>query len=218
MEGEIDIIDPDTDPDLVEPDIYTDPNADYDERYDGDGPFVRTVSQYPSIPSRRLEIPDTRYNNYSNVIKKTKETSEQESDQASNSLGMDWDENHEARFVKWVMDQKRIRQREEHKLEQEREILYQERCNIEEQKKALGTRESKLAEVRDLIPSAAELKSMGIEFTQAIAWINVIREYASKKMVDERTATWRLAEDLKIGKNSVVWKTRFIMLRINWLY
>jgi hypothetical protein len=38
---------------------------------------------------------------------------------------------------------------------------------------------------------------MGVGFTHAIAWINVIREYASKKMVDERTATWRLAEDLK---------------------
>jgi len=189
---EIDILDADS-----EPDIYTDPNADYDERYDADGPFVRTVNQYPNIPSRRLEIPDTRYNNYSNVIKGTKETSEEESDQASNSLGMDWDESHEAIFVKWVMNQKRIRQREEHKLEEERAILYQERCSIEEQKKALETREAKLSEVKDLIPSAAELKSMGVEFTQAIAWISVIREYASKKMVDERTATWRLAEDLK---------------------
>ena len=67
---EIDILDADS-----EPDIYTDPNADYDERYDADGPFVRTVNQYPNIPFRRLEIPDTRYNNYSNVIKGTKETS-----------------------------------------------------------------------------------------------------------------------------------------------
>ena len=38
---------------------------------------------------------------------------------------------------------------------------------------------------------------MGIEFPHANAWINVIREYASKKMVDERSAVWRLAEDLK---------------------
>jgi hypothetical protein len=38
---------------------------------------------------------------------------------------------------------------------------------------------------------------MGVEFIHAIAWINVIREYASKKIVDERTAAWRLAEDLK---------------------
>ncbi|MGC2575446.1 MAG: hypothetical protein WA364_28395 [Candidatus Nitrosopolaris sp.] len=171
---EIDIIDADS-----EPDNYMDPNADYDERYDGDGTSVRTVNQYPNIPSRRREIPNTRYNNYSHVIKETKETSEEESDQASNSLRMDWDENHEARFVKWLMDQKRIRQREEHRRGESDVIL--ERCNIEEQKKAIGTRESKLAEVKDLIPSAAKLKSMGIEFTHAIAWISVIREYASKK-------------------------------------
>jgi hypothetical protein len=107
---EIDIIDADS-----EPDNYKDPNADYDERYDDDGTSVRIVNQYPNIPSRRREIPDTRYNNYSHVIEETKETSEEESDQASNSLRMDWDENHEARFVKWVMDQKRIRQREEHR-------------------------------------------------------------------------------------------------------
>jgi hypothetical protein len=165
MERQIDIIDPDTDPDLVEPDIYTNPNADYDKRYDGDGPFVRTVNQYPNIPSRRLEIPGTRYNNYSNVIKGTKETSEEESDPASNSLGIDWDENHETRFVKWVMDQKRIRQQEEHKLEEERARIYQERSSIEDQKRVLEVREAKLFEVKDLIPSAAELKSMGIEFT-----------------------------------------------------
>ena len=66
--------------------------------------------------------------------------------------------------------------------------------NLEEQKRNF---EAKVAEVKDLIPSARELKSMGVEFTHAIGWINVIREYASKKMVDERTATWRLAEDLK---------------------
>jgi hypothetical protein len=77
---EIDILDADS-----EPDIYMDPNADYDEEYDGDGPFVRTVNQYPNIPSRRLQIPGTRYNNYSHAIKGTKETSEEE----SNSLGMD---------------------------------------------------------------------------------------------------------------------------------
>jgi len=42
---------------------------------------------------------------------------------------------------------------------------------------------------------------MGIEFTHAIAWISVIREYASKRMVDERTAVWRLAEGLKLARD-----------------
>jgi hypothetical protein len=95
------------------------------------------------------------------------------------------------------LNQKWIRQQEEQKLEEERAMLYQERCSIEDQKRVLEAREAKLSEVKNLIPSAAELKSMGIEFIHAVAWINVIREYAAKKMVDERTATWRLAEDLK---------------------
>jgi hypothetical protein len=196
--GDIDILDTDS-----EPDIYTDPNADYDEGSDGikgerrfNYQYTNTINAFPN-----------NFNPYANnfnqqisrphVIKETKETSEEELDQVSNPLGMDWDENHDTRFVKWVMDQKRIRQQEEHKLEEEKAILYQERSSIEVQKTVLEAREAKLSEVKDLISSAAELKSMGIEFTHAIAWINVIREYASKKMIDERTAVWRLAEDLK---------------------
>ena len=31
-----DILDESNDPDLVEPDIYNDPDADYDENFDGD--------------------------------------------------------------------------------------------------------------------------------------------------------------------------------------
>src|SRR5215472_16138283 len=114
-------------------------------------------------------------------------------------LGIDWDddEDHQARFVKWVLNEKKIRQQEERKLEEGWRLLINERNSLEEQKRNLEAREAKLHEVKDLIPSAAELKSMGVDFIQAIAWINVIREYASKKMVDERTATWRLAEDLK---------------------
>jgi hypothetical protein len=95
------------------------------------------------------------------------------------------------------MSEKRIRQESERKLQEEWGILVQEKNNLEEQKRNLEHREAKLSEVIDLIPSAKELKSMGVEFTYAIAWINTIREYASKKMIDERSATWRLAEDLK---------------------
>jgi DNA polymerase I-like protein with 3'-5' exonuclease and polymerase domains len=76
-------------------------------------------------------------------------------------------------------------------------ILSIERNNLEEQKRTFEVRESKYLEVKDLIPSAAELKSMGVDFTLINAFINVIKEYASKKMIDERAATWNLAEDLK---------------------
>jgi hypothetical protein len=76
-------------------------------------------------------------------------------------------------------------------------MLYQEGRSIEDQKRVLETREAKLSEVKDLIPSAAELKSMGVGFSHINSWINVIGKYASQKMIDERTAVWRLAQDLK---------------------
>jgi hypothetical protein len=70
---------------------------------------------------------------------------------------MDWDENHESRFVKWIMDQKRIRQQEEHKLEKQWGLLINERNSLEEQKRNIEAREAKISEVRDLIPSAQQL-------------------------------------------------------------
>jgi orotate phosphoribosyltransferase-like protein len=179
-------------------DVLTDPNADYDERYDGVSGERRF--NYDSYPGR-LDISDTGHHNY--VTKKTKENEESYRSRSSTSnledtsLGIDWDENHQARFVKWVMDEKKRRQEEERKLEEGWRLLVNERNSLEEQERNLEAREAKHSEVKDLIPSAAELKSMGVEFSHAIAWISVIREYASQKMIDERTAVWRLAQDLK---------------------
>lgn len=190
-----------------ESDVYTDPNADYDERYDGLEGERRFNYQNPMFPKQRLDISDTGHHNY--VTKKTKETEENSEEpyqsrssapdfeDSSLGLGIDWDSNYQARFVRWVMYEKKRRQESERKLQEQWGILIQERNNLEAAKRDLEAREAKLAEIKDLIPSAKELKSMGVEFTHAIAWINVIREYASKKMVDERTAAWRLAEDLK---------------------
>jgi orotate phosphoribosyltransferase-like protein len=190
-------------------DVFTDPNVDYDETYYGVQGERRFANQYPTFPkpSRRLEISDTDYDNrVVTKIKKVEENSEESyqhqprisaSEDSSLGLGIDWDSNHQTRFVKWVMYEKKLRQGEERKIQEQWGGLLQERNSLEDLKRDLDARETKLSEVKDLIPSAAELKSMGVEFSHAIAWINVIREYASKKMVDERTATWKLAEDLK---------------------
>ena len=115
------------------------------------------------------------------------------------SLGIDWDsdKNHQARFVKWVMSEKRLMQISKRKLQEGWSMLAIEEKNLEEWERNFQARESKYLEVKDLIPSAAELKSMGVDFTLINAFINVIKEYASKKMIDERAATWQLAEDLK---------------------
>ncbi|MGC2575261.1 MAG: hypothetical protein WA364_27460 [Candidatus Nitrosopolaris sp.] len=149
----LDPVDPNSDPDFDQ-DVFTDPNADYDPDFDGGkGEHRFKLNPYPT--PRRIEIPDRRtsHNNY--VIKKTKEIEEnsEESYQSRSStsnpedhtsLGIDWDENHQARFVKWVMDQKKIRQQEERKLQEQWGILVQEKNNLEQQKRDLEVREASL--------------------------------------------------------------------------
>jgi hypothetical protein len=173
----IDLQEIDFDDTPVDPDIFTD-DVDFIPEYDGvegfNYQYINTMNPYPNstFPNTNIPFPNS-INPYPNIFNQqvsrhvVEETKKEESDQTStskNMLGMDW-ENHEARFVKWVLDQKRIRQREEHKLEEERAMLYQERSSIEDQKRVLEAREAKLSEVKDLIPSAAELKSMGVGFS-----------------------------------------------------
>jgi hypothetical protein len=104
-----------------ESDVYTDPNTDYDEGFDGIKGERRFNYQYTNTMNPFPNNCNPHANNFNqqisrpHVIEETKEFL----DQASNSLGMDWDENHESRFVKWVMDQKSIRQKEERKLEED---------------------------------------------------------------------------------------------------
>ena len=51
--------------------------------------------------------------------------------------------------------------------------------------------------MEELIPSAKQLKDIGIGFDQALVWIDCIREKADKERVDLRTAAWKLAQDLR---------------------
>jgi hypothetical protein len=191
---EIDIHDADS-----EPDIYTDPNADYDERYDGikgqhrfNYQYTNTMNPYLSNPfsTTNQQISGLGEPTSKNVIKKT-ETPE------DSSIGMDWDENWAGRFWKRVMDDKRELAEERRKLEKYGAYLAQEKNNLEEGKMALETREAKISEVRDLIPSAQQLKEMGAQFSQVQAFLNCVREKAAAAMIDERTAAWELVKDLE---------------------
>ena len=58
-------------------------------------------------------------------------------------------------------------------------------------------REKKLAEVAELIPSAKALKDIGMGFEQAIVFIDCIKEKAQKETIDEKTAAWKLAQELR---------------------
>ena len=105
----------------VNPDVFTD-DVDYNPKYDGvegehrfNYQYTNTMNPYPNttFPNNFNPYP----NNFNQQVSRhvVEETKKEESDQTStskNMLGMDWDENHEARFVKWVLDQKSIRQKE----------------------------------------------------------------------------------------------------------
>jgi hypothetical protein len=91
-----------------------------------------------------------------------------------------------------------------HELNQEKQNLAQLLYNIGQQKKALEDREKKLIQVEDLIPSAKQLKEMGVGFTEAIVWIDCIKEVSENEGVDERTAAWKLSDMLKNSRLLVV--------------
>jgi hypothetical protein len=84
-----------------------------------------------------------------------------------------------------------------HELKEEKRNITKMMYNIDQQKKALEARETKLFEVEDLIPSTKYLKHIGISFDQALVWIDCIKEKAEIERIDLRTATWKLAQDLR---------------------
>jgi soluble cytochrome b562 len=94
------------------------------------------------------------------------------------------EEKEEKRKTLQLIEQKR------YALEQLEQNLAQERYALEEQKR-------QIMQVEELIPSAKQLKDIGIGFDQAIVWIDCIKEKAEIERIDLRTATWKLAQDLR---------------------
>src|SRR5215467_983617 len=68
---------------------------------------------------------------------------------------------------------------------------------LRSRKDSLEARESKLHEVKDLIPSAKVLKEIGFDFSQANSWLEAIKGKADQEGLDLRTAAWGLVEDLR---------------------
>ena len=129
------------------------------------------------------------------------------SDSANTLVDWDSDETWQRRFFK-LMDERRRREKQIRLMDQTRQELEVEKrniaqlmYNIDQQKKALEARETKLFEVEDLIPSAKYLKDIGISFDQALVWIDCIREKAEIERIDLRTAAWKLAQDLRSYKD-----------------
>jgi hypothetical protein len=116
-------------------------------------------------------------------------------------LQMDWDAGHQARFVRWIMEEKRRRQNEKNMLSIHWKRLKEERQIFENRRKEFEAAEADLAQritqVRDLIPIALDLKQMGLDFSIANSWLSCVKEMSERKGLDVRSAAWKLAEDLK---------------------
>jgi len=143
-------------------DVFSDENADYVSEFDGiSGERRFNMNPYPTSTTNQ-QVSGSGELTSKKVIKKT-ETPE------DSSIGLDWDENWSTRFWKKVVDDKRALADERRKLEHYGANLAQEKNNLEEQKMALETREAKISEIKDLIPSAQQLKEMGALFSQVQA-------------------------------------------------
>jgi hypothetical protein len=158
---------PDSDP----YDIYTDPDADaeYDPTYDGDPSNLLQQGwdsepetserriQTTLRPTRQLEIQDQNA-----APEEEFEQSQSQPSLLSDSASVDWDsdETWQRRFFK-LMDERRRREKQIRLMDQKRQELEVEKrniaqlmYNIDQQKRTLEARETKLFEVEDLIPSA----------------------------------------------------------------
>lgn len=103
---------------------------------------------------------------------------------------VDWDseQNWQRRFFKTVMDEKRCREDQIRLMRRQRQELDEQQKQINQQRENVETREKKLLSVEELIPSAKQLKDIGIDFVEALIWIDCIKEVSQKERVDERTA------------------------------
>jgi hypothetical protein len=206
-------------------DIYTatahtpDADAEYDPTYDGDpsNTLQKGWDSEPETSERRIQttVRPTRQLEIQDQNAAPEEEFEQSqsqpsllSDPANTLVDWDSDETWQRRFFK-LMDERRRREEQIRLMDQKRQELEVEKrsagaqlmYNLDQQKKALEARETKLFEVEDLIPSAKYLKDIGISFDQALVWIDCIREKVEIERIDLRTAAWKLAQDLRSYKD-----------------
>ncbi|MGA9153327.1 MAG: hypothetical protein WBZ36_22335 [Candidatus Nitrosopolaris sp.] len=97
---------------------------------------------------------------------------------SENSITSDIDENRQSEFWARAMEEKEKRHQELQTIEQQWEVIEQERQEnvqmrewVEEQKINLKSRENKLAELEPLIPSVKQLQQMGVTFNMTMSYI-----------------------------------------------
>src|SRR5215831_12076715 len=206
MEGEIDIIDPDTDPDLVEPDIYTDPNADYDERYDEDpnnSLLRKDLTNYESESESESEMPERRPTLRPSTTRRARqlqgfrEIEKEENNRLGSVSG--W-----STIAKQIEQDKAQRRHELAIIERRQrylEIAKQEiaKQEIDQARNDLDIRESKILQVEPFLPLARQIQDLSLTVADIIpcfSWIEMIKEKAAVGRIDHKTAIHRVAQDL----------------------
>ena len=197
MEREIDILDPDTDPDLVEPDIYTDPNADYDERYDED-PNNSLLTNYESESESESEMPERRptlrpaTTRRARQLQGFREIEKEENIRLGSVSG--W-----STIAKQIEQDKAQRRHELAIIERRQRYLEIVKQEIDQARNDLDIRESKILQVEPFLPLARQIQDLSLTVDDIIpcfSWIEMIKEKAAVESIDLKTAIHRVAQDL----------------------
>ena len=148
-----------------------DPNADYDEQYDG----VPTNSLQKELDSNYER--ETRLKRY----KRIQEPSDEDDELISIPTPI----------LEQIEQEKAQRQNERLSIQQDKEILARREKYLEDAKKEidqarndLDVREIKILQVEPLLPLARQLQELSLGFDDIIPWIEMIREKAHIENID----------------------------------
>jgi hypothetical protein len=118
----------------------------------------------------------------------------------------DWnpDENWRTRFFRTIMDEKEQRKQERILINKDKELIAYERRNLELEKKQLDyerrdieTRLQEIDKYRDLLPSAKQLREMGVDFYDIVIWIELIKDKSAMEGITPKQAVSIIVQDLK---------------------
>jgi hypothetical protein len=135
-----------------------------------------------------------------------KEESHESSNSKAVDVGDEWDPdgNWRTRFFRTIMDEKEQRKQERVLINKDKELIAYERRNLELEKKQIDYErrdvEAKLQEIneyRDILPSAKQLREMGVDFYDIVIWIELIKDKSAMEGITPRQAVSIIVQDLK---------------------
>jgi hypothetical protein len=102
-----------------------------------------------------------------------------------------------------MLDERKRRYDELQLIQRQRQELVKQRMQIDQAFRTINKarynvepRVAKIVEVQDILPSARQLKDLGIDFHQALVFINVIQQKAEEEKIDLKSAAYGLEEEL----------------------